>query len=211
MRDSTGGIQCTVHQGLQTHTQQKIHMAMAVAGVKAWHMMPPECRLQYLPSSDSMPARKRGRVQDWTRVKLTPMLAAAAISPASRALAARWVVTREEEQAVSTAVHQAMLEVISIAMVCMQTLLNACFIVVDEEGQVCEKPLACLSCMPSMPAALCQIIWQIIWQINCLTCRCLQGPHVLVATYVCGAHLHEALATQKQLRPSRLHMTMQQQ
>lgn len=57
----------------------------------------------HLPSSDSMPARKQARVQDCTRVRLTPMLAAAATSPLINALAARCVVTRDDEHAVSTA------------------------------------------------------------------------------------------------------------
>ena len=50
-----------------------------------------------------MPALRQARVQECTRVRLTPRLAAVATSPAIKALPAKWVVTREDEQAVSTA------------------------------------------------------------------------------------------------------------
>ena len=54
------------------------------------------------PSSASMPARRQALVQECTRVRLTPTLPATWQAPSHRALVARWVVTREEEQAVST-------------------------------------------------------------------------------------------------------------
>ena len=54
------------------------------------------------PSSDSMPARWQARVHECTSVRFTPTLPAAVQAPSWSARAARWVVTREEEQAVST-------------------------------------------------------------------------------------------------------------
>ena len=41
--------------------------------------------LVYRPTSESMPARRQARVHDCTRVRLTPMLAAAPISPPIKA------------------------------------------------------------------------------------------------------------------------------